>query len=1191
MFFFMQNKLISKLILFIVFFSYYNGISQTAAPSAAGKNSWDVISIFSGAYTDLASTNFNPNWGQSGFRSFTTPSYGGDAVKQYANFNYQGTETLNDVNASSFPNMHIDIYSATLTSIRLSVIKTTGSAVEKPITLTLTPGAWTSFDLDLTSATFTGLDLTKIRQLKYDEPRISGTISNGQTFIVDNIYFWRTATSQPVTLSDFSVPAKFVGDSSFSLTAPTTNGSGAFTYTSSNLDVATISGSTVTVVGPGSSTITATQAADGTYASGFINATLNVTYATPSSAAPTPPARNAWDVISIFSGAYTDLASTNFNPNWGQSGFRSFTTPSYGGDAVKQYANFNYQGTETLNDVNASSFPNMHIDIYSATLTSIRLSVIKTTGSAVEKPITLTLTPGAWTSFDLDLTSATFTGLDLTKIRQLKYDEPRISGTISNGQTFIVDNIYFWRTATSQPVTLSDFSVPAKFVGDSSFSLTAPTTNGSGAFTYTSSNLDVATISGSTVTVVGPGSSTITATQAADGSYSAASTTASLVVSLPPLSSSNLPIVVITTEVDPNTNKNREIIDAYRIFANMKIIKRPDGTANYLTDSNIPQYLNYDGKIDIEIRGSSSQSLPKKPYGLSTLLEDNSNNNVSLLDMPKENDWILNSLAYDPSLIRDYISYNLSRQMGNYAARTAYCEVIINNKYQGLYLLQEKIKADSNRVNILRMTTTDNTLPNISGGYITKADKTTGDDPVAWTMPSYSWPPDFIHDLPNPDEVTTQQNDYIKDQFFSLASTSKVNNSSFSNGYPSFIDVPSFIDFMILNELASNADGYQFSTYFHKDRNGKLRAGPIWDFNLTYGNDLFDSGYDRSKTDVWQFSDGGNDGAIFWTDLYNNATFKCYLSRRWNQLLESGQPLNYAILVQFIDKTVNIISEALVRENQKWRRIPDHSLEITNLKAFLSTRISWMTNRLGSFSNCNSIVTPSLVINKINYNPLKSNDFTESDDLEFIEIKNTGLTTINLTGYYFKELGLTYIFPPNSTILANKSIYLASNSTVFKTKYGITAFGQFTRNLSNSSQKLVLVDAFGNEIDSVEYFDKSPWPDADGNGSYLQLMNTDLDNSLPTSWVAVNNETLTNNDYIKKDEVSIYPNPTSQIVNVYSKNGIKKVEVFDVLGSLIFSSNKKSDSISIDFSSYSKGIYFVAVFNELGLTTKKIVKL
>ena len=654
--------------------------------------------------------------------------------------------------------------------------------------------------------------------------------------------------------------------------------------------------------------------------------------------------------------------------------------------------------------------------------------------------------------------------------------------------------------------------------------------------------------------------------------------------------SSNLPIVVITTDIDPNTNKNRDIVDEYRVYANMKIIKRPDVSINYLSDRNNSQYLNYDGKIDIEIRGSSSQVLEKKPYGFSTLLEDNTNNNVSLLDMPKENDWILNSLAFEPSLIRDYLSYNLSRQMGNYATRTAYCEVIINNKYQGLYLLQEKIKADSNRVNILKITTSDNVFPNISGGYITKADKTTSGDPVAWSMSSYAGSCDYIHHFPKPEEITANQNDFIKTQFSNLSSTSRSNNISLNSGFPSVIDIPSFIDFMISNELASNADGYQFSTFFHKDRNGKLRAGPIWDFNLTYGNDLFEWGYDRSKTDLWQFSNGDNEGSKFWTDLFNNPTYKCYLSKRWNELSRTGQPMNYTTLDEFINKTINQIKDAIVRENQKWGNIPNHSLEIANLKSFLFKRISWMTSSLGSFSSCNTLSIPKLVINKINYHPLESNNFPESNDIEFIEIVNTGTTSVNLTGYYFKELGLTYIFPSNSTIPANKSIYLASNSTVFKAKYGITAFGQFTRNLSNSSQKLVLVDGFGNVIDSVEYFDKSPWPDADGNGNYLQLINTTLDNSLSSSWVAANNETLLNTSFIDNEDVSIYPNPTSHVVTIQSKYQISKINVFDVLGTLILSANSNSNSFSIDFSSYSKGIYFVTILDEFGLRTKKIVK-
>jgi len=224
---------------------------------------------------------------------------------------------------------------------------------------------------------------------------------------------------------------------------------------------------------------------------------------------------------------------------------------------------------------------------------------------------------------------------------------------------------------------------------------------------------------------------------------------------------SNLPIIII------NTTGVAQIVDNPRIIASMKIIDRGNGERNYVADENSPSFLNYDGKIEIEIRGSSSQTQPKKQYGFSTLKDDNkTNNNVSLLGMPAENDWILNGMVFDPSLMRDYLSYNLSRQIGEYASRTAYCELVINGTYKGLYLLQEKIKVDDNRVDISDITNTDNTLPNLSGGYIIKADKTTGGDPIAWTMYSTLGASiGYIHEQPEPDEVTSEQSKYIKMQF------------------------------------------------------------------------------------------------------------------------------------------------------------------------------------------------------------------------------------------------------------------------------------------------------------------------------------------------------------------------------------------------------------------------------------------
>ena len=111
-------------------------------------------------------------------------------------------------------------------------------------------------------------------------------------------------------------------------------------------------------------------------------------------------------------------------------------------------------------------------------------------------------------------------------------------------------------------------------------------------------------------------------------------------------------------------------------------------------------HIDFNGAIKIEIRGSSSSLLTKKQYALTTFDSLGQKNNVKILGMPKDNDWILNGIAYDSSLIRDYLSYQLSNQIGQYASRGKYCEVMLNGIYNGIYLFQEKLKIDNNRINI-----------------------------------------------------------------------------------------------------------------------------------------------------------------------------------------------------------------------------------------------------------------------------------------------------------------------------------------------------------------------------------------------------------------------------------------------------------------------------------------------------------
>nr|WP_295928369.1 CotH kinase family protein [uncultured Dyadobacter sp.] len=559
----------------------------------------------------------------------------------------------------------------------------------------------------------------------------------------------------------------------------------------------------------------------------------------------------------------------------------------------------------------------------------------------------------------------------------------------------------------------------------------------------------------------------------------------------------NLPIVVIVSD--------QEIPDEPKVGASMKVIFNGDGQMNSYSDISNPASLNYDGRIAIEIRGSSSQLSPKKSFGFETRQNDNvSNRNVSLLGMPSENDWILNGLIFDPSLLHDYLAYNLSRNVGQYASRTVFCELFINGDYRGLYMLQEKIKSDGNRVNLVDMAVTDNASPAVTGGYIIKADKTTGGDQVAFVMDGnhlngYDETIDFIHDTPEPEVMTGQQKAYIESVFRDLESKMAANNATLANGFPSLIDIPTFIDYMLVSELGGSVDAYKYSTYYHKDRNGKLRAGPVWDFN--YGFGLVGGAPDwRSQASGWQFENGNNEGPKFIRQLFYNSDYRCHLARRWNQLTQSNQPLNVAVINGMIDAMKSWVASAATRDNARWGTIGNLDNNISYLKQFIQDRSNWITANIGSFSGCANPAIPQLVINEIMYNP-PAGPFGTSNDQEFIEIKNNSNAIVNLSGLYFAGLGLTYQFPAGTSIAANGLLVIASNSTVYASKYGAQPFGQFTRNLSNRSQKLTLTDAYGNLIDEVEYLDSAPWPvSADGGGKSLELLSPTHNNSVGTSW-------------------------------------------------------------------------------------------
>ncbi len=652
------------------------------------------------------------------------------------------------------------------------------------------------------------------------------------------------------------------------------------------------------------------------------------------------------------------------------------------------------------------------------------------------------------------------------------------------------------------------------------------------------------------------------------------------------LTDSNLPIVVIETD------GGVPIPDEPRVMGTMKIIWHQDGSRNYLSDINNPAYLNYDGRISIEVRGSTSQQFfDKKPYGLTTLQADNvTNNNVSLLGMPKENDWILNSLAFDQTGLRDVLSYELFERLGQYAVRRVYCEVMVNGDYKGLYVFMEKIKVDDDRVNIAKMDDSCNNYPEVSGGYITKADKPNG-DPVAWSMEEYGygwWPyyTDFIHHYPKPENVTLAQNDYIHGVFTNLATVANRHDTSISTGIPSVIDIPSFVDFMLVAEYSSNVDVYSLSTFFHKDRNGKLRAGPVWDYNLTYGYDAFGS---RSRYDVWQFNNQDNNGPKFWRDLFNTDLYRCYLARRWFEQTAPGMPLSYEFVCNRMDEIEALITEAIGRDNQRWHNMTQHDQWMGDMKNWIQLRINWLNQNIGPYEGCADVDMPPLVISKIHYHPQDYWDI-DGDRLEFIEITNNGDEEVDLTGVYFRELGVTFSFPDHAQVGGHEALVLCSDSLAFRDYYNTLPFGQFTRNLSNKSENLVLADAWGNVIDEVHYYDSAPWPwEADGDGPYLELIDLNLDNSLPESWTV--GYDLTGLDDRHDAAMGLYPNPTRDVLHVDLAETAVRCQLIAVTGNVVQETSAVAQHYDLDLSPLPSGLFVVKVQLGNGKTVfRKVVK-
>lgn len=234
-------------------------------------------------------------------------------------------------------------------------------------------------------------------------------------------------------------------------------------------------------------------------------------------------------------------------------------------------------------------------------------------------------------------------------------------------------------------------------------------------------------------------------------------------------------------------------------------------------------------KTGIRERGNYSREFPKKPWKIKFDKKQN------ILDAPaKAKKWTLINNYGDKTLMRNMLAFDVAEKMGmEYVPYCTPVDVVLNGEYKGCYQLCDQVEVNDDRVEVEEMEPTDTEGEALTGGYFFEVDAYAEGEPVWFTTGHYYLP--VTVKSPDEDVIVAAQLNYLRDYLNRLENMMK--DTDPLTGYRSVFDNESFIQHMLVNEVAGNTDTY-WSTFMYKHRGDpKIYTGPVWDFDLGFNND------------------------------------------------------------------------------------------------------------------------------------------------------------------------------------------------------------------------------------------------------------------------------------------------------------------------------------------------------------------
>lgn len=387
----------------------------------------------------------------------------------------------------------------------------------------------------------------------------------------------------------------------------------------------------------------------------------------------------------------------------------------------------------------------------------------------------------------------------------------------------------------------------------------------------------------------------------------------------------------------------------------------PDGsdtiTARFtVTDhTEIRNHTDDEPEIDtsalIHVRGHSSRHFDKSSYKIKLVTEDGKSNLQSVMGMPAHSEWVLHGPFLDKTLLRNYMFYNLAGEMMDYAPNVRFCEVMLNGSYEGVYVMTESIDAGEDGARLpLSVSRKDETYT----GYLLKLDRRAEEDIDNFSR--YSLRMDdalgIIVEFPSESKLTPELKKDIASDFSDFEKA--IYSYDFDSrefGYRQLIDVDSFVDYFLINELTCNYDAGSLSTYIYKQPDNKFRMC-VWDFNNACDN------YQEALTpnDGFQL----NDDLWYWV-LIKDEDFSQQIVDRYYSLRNDLFSDEY--IDSYIDGVIAYLGDAVDRNYERWGYTFDHDKglllpsyrnphsydeAVAQLKTFLHQRASFMDRNIES---------------------------------------------------------------------------------------------------------------------------------------------------------------------------------------------------------------------------------------------------